>query len=353
VDEPVIAKYKPYYCELKKGNSYLWCSCGRSLTQPLCDGSHKGTGFTPVKYVAGQDGEEVLFCGCKHSANQPFCDGTHNNLSDTYELASDEEIAAALSTQLIPRTANSITRLDGRCYVSNPSNFPHTTVDSLSWCVLISAELGAHHQTQHFFRQTKGTSPIASFGNSECAFLVTSGSGEIEIGHRSFSLSEHCGFYVGSNEAFRLTNNSDDPLELHVTTCPQGDDLQILDKMPKIVALDAAQRIVALDESDAQSMGDRFFQILVGKNINSSLLTEFIGDIPLSKAAMHRHLYEETLVILQGEGTMWTQNKKTHVKAGDNIFLPSKQIHSLECTSPQGIRLAGVIYPGDNPSINY
>jgi hypothetical protein len=35
------------------------------------------------------------------------------------------------------------------------------------------------------------------------------------------------------------------------------------------------------------------------------------------------------------------------------IFLPRKQIHSLQSTSATGMDVVGVIYPGDNPSINY
>jgi mannose-6-phosphate isomerase-like protein (cupin superfamily) len=50
---------------------------------------------------------------------------------------------------------------------------------------------------------------------------------------------------------------------------------------------------------------------------------------------------------------MWTEDRKVEVKAGDVIFLPRKQIHSLEATSAEGIDVVGVICPGDNPSINY
>ena len=48
-----------------------------------------------------------------------------------------------------------------------------------------------------------------------------------------------------------------------------------------------------------------------------------------------------------------TEATKTPIVAGDVIFLPRKQLHSLQCTDPDGMMLAGVIYPGDNPSINY
>ena len=33
--------------EVEKDKSYYWCSCGKSSKQPFCDGSHKGTEFTP------------------------------------------------------------------------------------------------------------------------------------------------------------------------------------------------------------------------------------------------------------------------------------------------------------------
>ena len=38
--------------EVEKDKSYYWCSCGKSAKQPFCDGSHKGTDFTPLAYKA-------------------------------------------------------------------------------------------------------------------------------------------------------------------------------------------------------------------------------------------------------------------------------------------------------------
>ena len=76
---PTIAQKAPYRVEVEAGKSYFWCACGRSKTQPFCDGSHKGSGMTPVKYDAQAAGP-VFFCGCKHSANGALCDGSHKNL---------------------------------------------------------------------------------------------------------------------------------------------------------------------------------------------------------------------------------------------------------------------------------
>lgn len=76
---PVVAQKAPYAVEVEAGKSYWWCSCGKSASQPFCDGSHKGSAFTPVEYKAEQSGT-VYFCGCKHSANGVLCDGSHGNL---------------------------------------------------------------------------------------------------------------------------------------------------------------------------------------------------------------------------------------------------------------------------------
>ena len=77
--EPIPAQKAPYEVEVKAGRKYFWCACGRSKKQPFCDGSHAGTGITPVLYEA-EAKRNLYFCGCKSSGKKPFCDGTHNSL---------------------------------------------------------------------------------------------------------------------------------------------------------------------------------------------------------------------------------------------------------------------------------
>lgn len=72
----------PFAVEVEAGRTYWWCACGRSARQPFCDGSHRGTAFHPVRYVAERR-EWLWFCGCKHTASQPFCDGSHRTLTDS------------------------------------------------------------------------------------------------------------------------------------------------------------------------------------------------------------------------------------------------------------------------------
>jgi len=78
MSNPVIAQKAPYAVELKPGD-YYWCACGQSKNQPFCDGSHKGTSFTPTKFTAAEQ-KTVYLCGCKHTATPPFCNGSHKGL---------------------------------------------------------------------------------------------------------------------------------------------------------------------------------------------------------------------------------------------------------------------------------
>jgi CDGSH-type Zn-finger protein len=78
-EEAVIAQKGPYVIDVKEGETYYWCACGRSKNQPFCDGSHNGTSIEPQAFTADKD-ETVYLCGCKHSKNAPFCDGAHNDL---------------------------------------------------------------------------------------------------------------------------------------------------------------------------------------------------------------------------------------------------------------------------------
>lgn len=78
MSDPVVAQKSPYVLEMEPG-TYFWCACGKSKKQPFCDGSHKGTEFSPVK-VEVTEAKKMPWCGCKHSNKKPLCDGSHNKL---------------------------------------------------------------------------------------------------------------------------------------------------------------------------------------------------------------------------------------------------------------------------------
>lgn len=72
----------PIKVQLKAGETYHWCACGKSLTQPFCDGTHDCTDFAPLAFTAKKSEEiEVcdtfFLCTCKQTSTPPYCDKTH------------------------------------------------------------------------------------------------------------------------------------------------------------------------------------------------------------------------------------------------------------------------------------
>ena len=100
MSNPVIADNRPARVNLSKGQEYHFCTCGRSKSQPFCDGSHTGTTFKPRVIVADEDGEAYL-CACKHTRNTPFCDGSHKQFSD--DMVGKEGPGIAADESALPK----------------------------------------------------------------------------------------------------------------------------------------------------------------------------------------------------------------------------------------------------------
>ena len=79
VPKPRVAADSPIAVDLMEGETVWWCACGRSATQPDCDGSHEGTGIEPLEWTA-KAMKTYYLCCCKATKRPPLCDGSHNSL---------------------------------------------------------------------------------------------------------------------------------------------------------------------------------------------------------------------------------------------------------------------------------
>ena len=356
---PAVARTAPYYVELARDQVVLWCRCGLSRKQPYCDGSHAGSGFLPMRYAAG-DAEEVLFCGCKQTGTPPFCDGAHNALLPAY-ASDDPDSESNRLVRQVEAVAEGKALLDGGCFVCTVGRLTWQVCDGFSWAAPVAVHDGARYQALFCVDVQPDARPILDFGAGQVALLFTDGDATLAIGGKSFTVAASPGAEVGAcvlpGEAFRVVNNGRRRIRFFAAVGPIGEDFADLPRWPQSLPerFDDGHglRLAPVDPLRKQEMADRFFQVLVCKDHGATSLTQFIGEIPPGKALAHRHLYEETLIVLAGEGMMWTETRKAPVSAGDVIFLPRKQLHSLQCIGDRPMLVAGVIHPGDNPSINY
>ncbi len=355
MNEPVIAGTKPKLVTLQEGRSYLWCSCGRSKRQPYCDGSHQGSGFEPVRFKAQRSGD-FLLCACKHTGDAPFCDGSHNNLGDGYEEASEEEIAATAHLAVTARDGGAVGKalLDGSCFVRTVDPDSLRRHGNIAHTPMIHPDDGANCLSLYYIEAEEGEPSVMAFPGSSLALFVLSGQGEIVISGRRFPIGPERGVFVGPDEAFSIIPAAgSEKMRLTATQCPQCSEADFPDSMPDNFNTDIAERVFVVDPAKREAMADRFYQVLIDEHTGGADMTQFVGEVPRSRAAGHHHLYEETITILSGSGYMWTQGARAEVKPGDVIFLPRRQLHSLECTSDEGMRLVGVFFPAGSPAVNF
>src|SRR5579872_4117971 len=158
---PFVAQPKPFLVTVKAGRTYFWCACGRSAKQPFCDGSHKGTEFSPVQFKAGAQDEELLFCGCKHTGNGPFCDGAHTNLPGGSPL--DDPLSPEnRNIPVVTERDGPRALLNGSCYVFSPDLAAMQSRGSLRYCYMVSPQMGSLYQTQLLMEVFGEPSPVMS-----------------------------------------------------------------------------------------------------------------------------------------------------------------------------------------------
>ena len=170
--------------------------------------------------------------------------------------------------------------------------------------------------------------------------------GEILINGYPFDLSPDAGIYLRPHETFAIDNRGPNPIVIVSSQCP--------DPAPSAASTSSERApLVRLADRPAQPTADRWYRVLVDDEIGSTNATQFVGSIPPGRAPNHFHQYEEVLVILKGEGRMWAGETNTPIAPGSCIYLPKEQVHCVENTGVDELRLLGVFYPAGSPSVRY
>jgi mannose-6-phosphate isomerase-like protein (cupin superfamily) len=186
----------------------------------------------------------------------------------------------------------------------------------------------------------------------------------IIIDGRSFEVTPQSGIYLRPEETLQVENPGPDPLVLISSQCPEPENSH-LNRAAQLAAQardtlriappsrSTASPIVRLQDRPEQPTADRWYRVLVDDEVGSARATQFVGSIPPGRAPDHFHQYEEVLFILRGEGRMWAGESHTAIAAGSCIYLPRGQVHCVENTGANELRLLGIFYPAGSPSVRY
>ncbi len=185
-------------------------------------------------------------------------------------------------------------------------------------------------------------------------------------GHE-YDVSADTGIYLRPGETLTINNSGPDPILLVSSQCPDPDRAPRFVREitapsagpssaahpPLIRLADRPAQPTADPDRPAQPTADRWYRVLVNEEIGSTQVTQFVGSIPPGRAPDHFHNYEEVLFILKGEGRMWAGETNTPVAPGSCIYLPKGQVHCVENTGSDELRLLGAFYPAGSPSVRY
>lgn len=171
-----------------------------------------------------------------------------------------------------------------------------------------------------------------------------------------FEVTSQTGIYLRPGQTLTVDNPGSEPFVLISSQCP--DPGQSSSELVGAVTTPSSQTpppaaLVRLTDRPAQSTADRWYRVLVDDEIGSTQVTQFVGSIPPGCAPDHFHNYEEVLFILRGSGRMWAGLTNTPIAPGSCVYLPKGQVHCVENTGSDELRLLGVFYPAGSPSVRY
>jgi quercetin dioxygenase-like cupin family protein len=105
-----------------------------------------------------------------------------------------------------------------------------------------------------------------------------------------------------------------------------------------------------LTECSVETTGDRRFRVLFGPGLDCAVATAFVGEIPPGRAPDHSHPYDETVLVLGGQGWLHADGEDHPLRPGTCTRLPPGSVHCLENTGATTLRVLGVFHPADSPA---
>lgn len=208
----------------------------------------------------------------------------------------------------------------------------------------IDAAQGCERLEQHVIRFAPGRSfERVSEGRQEVLYVV-SGHGTLRLDGAEHPLEPETGAFVAPGEAYSVENPGPEELLVVSVTAPAGE------------AGVGENRKVTVRYADQPSLGataDREFRYLINQDAGCLEMTQFVGEIPPSRAPEHHHTYDEVVYVIEGEGVYHIGGDDIPMSQGTCIHLPPLVRHCLENVGTEKMRVLGVFHPSGDPSRAY
>lgn len=247
--------------------------------------------------------------------------------------------------------------LEGGCRVTHMREGAPDVRGTLSAWPQVGRSAGAQAISLRVLEFSRGSSP--GLRNLDCdeVLYALEGAAEIFIDGRAHHVEAETGIYLRPGETMTVNNHASRPFVLLSSRCPEPQpESGIVAPLTSHVAQSpphARAPIVRLADRESVPTSDRWYRVLVDDEVGSLQVTQFVGSIPPGRAPDHFHTYEEVLFILRGAGRMWAGETSTEIGAGSCVYLPRRQVHCVENTGDEELRLLGVFYPAGSPSVRY
>lgn len=223
----------------------------------------------------------------------------------------------------------------------------------------ISRAMGARDIAQSVSAYSEGFSTARRNPVGEEVIYVVNGTGICFVDGYSYELAPGTAVYIPPGSVYQIENLDErgrgvSDLEIVSVCCPEDEETETgIEPIVRPAQDTKPFRTVRESEVDATSAGDRSFKLLVNQDIGARRVTQFVGTIPPGRAPLHHHTYEEAIYVIEGEGSLHTEDGSARFKSGSSIYLPRLVKHCLENTGSTNIRVLGVFHPSGSPAERY
>lgn len=250
--------------------------------------------------------------------------------------------------------------LEGGCFVTDMTEPSPVVNGTLTRRDIIGPLNGAQAISLSILEYAKGLSPFLSAPGSDHILyrLETNETADPDcklfIDSWAYAVGPQTGVYVARGQTMRVDNDQSKPV-IFISSRSPDSELTIVDQFtePSDPRSRPSSPTIRLSDREAIPTADRWYRVLVDEDTGCMQATQFVGSIPPGRAPDHFHQYEEVLFILKGEGRMWAGQTNTPIGPGSCIYLPKGQMHCVENTGTDELRLLGVFYPAGSPAVRY